>query len=159
MMCKGRLIHKALLILLICSIPLFLISCGEGGDNWDDGGVIPPTQDLKGTYFLSAVTLVYSDGIVITQDDINISAIMSICEGTITQSFFIDETPYELTGIYTVTYTNRTSEGYFNLTESTGNLYFLISGNNLTTYSGIVPFEEGLTYEEWDTWNKVDNSC
>jgi hypothetical protein len=160
---QRRFTHKAFLAILICSMTLFLISCGDSVDSGggSDGGVIPPWQDIRGTYFLDTITLVYSDGIVVTQDDMNISGTMQICAGTIIQSFFIDGIPYELIGTYTVKYTNRTSEGYLDITESIGTyyLYFLISGNNLITYSGILPFEDGITYEEWDTWYKVDNYC
>lgn len=164
---EGIFIHKAFLVILICSATFFLINCGDsvdsggGGGGGSGGGVIPPRQDIRGTYFLDAITLVYSDGIVVTQDDMNISGTMQICSGTIIQSFFVDGMPYELYGAYTVTYTNRTDEGYLDITDSIGTyyLYFLISGNSLITYSGVLPFEDGITYEEWDTWYKVDNYC
>ncbi len=158
MVYKGRFIHKALLAILICSITLFLNNCGGG----DDGGpVIPPMQDLYGTYYLIAFTIVYSDGFTLTQDDVYVDGTMAICEGTITQSFRFGDTYYGITGTYTVTYTNGTSEGYFTITNGTGthDVPFWISGYDITTYSGVVPVGDGVTYEEWDTWEKVDNSC
>ncbi len=35
---------------------------------------------------------------------------------------------------------------------------FSISGNELTTYSGVMDLGGGITFEEWDTWEKTGNS-
>jgi hypothetical protein len=85
---------------------------------------------------------------------------MKIGPETISQSITINKTTVRPSGTYTITYTNGTSEGIMHIKDATGNHdgSFSISGNELTTYSGVMDLGGGITFEEWDTWEKTGNS-
>ena len=85
---------------------------------------------------------------------------MKLGTETMGQSIVINNTTVKASGTYTITYTKETTEGIFHVTDATGNhdVSFTISGNKLTTYSGVVNLGGGITYEEWDTWEKESDS-
>jgi hypothetical protein len=155
---------KRLVLALILGISLY--GCGGGGGDGDGGSpaVTPPNEDLTGTYSLTAFTVKFSDGTIVDQNSSTItswSGTMKIGDTTFTQSFVINDTPIALTGTATITWTSSTT-GIAHVTEQSGlehDVYFSISGNDLTTYSGIIQSgTPGLTFEEWDYWLKVSDT-
>ena len=85
---------------------------------------------------------------------------MKIGSAYFTQSIVVNNTPVAMTGTATITWLTSTS-GIVHVTDQSGthDLSFSISGNYLTTYSGIVQTSTpGLTFEEWDVWLKVSDS-
>lgn len=117
-------------------------------------------SDLVGTYTLSGFTIRYSNGIVVTQNDVSyFSGTMSITNNTITQFIEIEEIDIYASGTYTTSFFNK-NEGILHINDVSGShdVYFTISGNYLNTYSGIINLGNGLMAEEWDYWEKISNS-
>jgi hypothetical protein len=86
---------------------------------------------------------------------------MEFGANTLSQSFVIDNTPISLTGAVTVTWITDGVSGIAHVTDILGthDLPFTISGNTLTTYSGVIPYgSPGLTVEEYDYWIKVSDT-
>jgi hypothetical protein len=111
---------------------------------------------------MTGFTVENSNGITFTEHSpevINWSGTMTIGTTTTTQSIVLNDTPVSVTGAYTVTWKDDTS-GTFHLIDQSGahDVSFTISGNNLTTYSGILDAGGGFTFEEWDYWVKVSDS-
>lgn len=130
----------------------FIQGCGEGA-------VTAPIENITGTYSLEAVTVKYSNGATITEKDISVSGTMKIGTDTLRQSLVINNTPVTVGGHYSITYSRGTNAGILHITESsrTSDISFSISDNILTTYSGVVSLESGLTFEEWDVWEKISD--
>lgn len=118
--------------------------------------VTPPAQDITGTYSLKAFTIKFSNGLTLTEKNVSVSGAMYIGPNTISQSIIVNNNPVTLSGTYSITYTSGTTEGLLHITDSSGthDVSFTISGNDLTTYSGVLPVNSTTTAEEWDTWEK-----
>jgi hypothetical protein len=116
-------------------------------------------QDIRGTYVLDSFIVKYSNGQVITDDDITANGSWIIGDGFMNQNMLVGNIQISMSGTYSLFYTNGTTEGYFRVTDTTGthDIYFWISGNQITTYSGVISLGNGITYEEWDTWTKMNN--
>jgi len=146
---------------------LILISCGGGGGDSTTTTatttvptLTPPTQNIVGTYSLRSFIIKYSDGVTMTEKNFpSFSGTMKFGANTYSQSGALGEASWSNSGTYSITYTQGTSAGIFHITDSSGthDTSFSISGNILTTYTGILPLENGLTYEEWDTWEKTSD--
>jgi len=138
--------------------------CGGGGGGGDTPPVTPPSQSLQGTYSLVGFDLDYSNGTTINENSPVItswSGTMKIGTDTISQSFVINNTPFAATGTATITWTTAGVAGIAHITDQTGthDVAFTISGNNLTTYSGVMDSgTPGITVEEYDHWNKISDS-
>ena len=160
---------KKLFCLLIV---LFLIGCGGSGGGGSSSPapapapvtVTSPSEDLTGTYSLTGFTVSYSNGQTLTEHSSGVtswSGTMKIGSPTFTQSMAINNTPVAMQGTATVTWQNSTN-GIAHVTEQSGTKHdvsFSISGNSLTTYSGVVQSSTpGLTFQEWDYWLKVSDS-
>lgn len=116
--------------------------------------------DLIGTYALRGFTIQYSDDTSFTQDDIPyFSGTMSITSNTLTQFIEINDADIYATGTYTASFFND-HEGVLHVNDgsSSHDVYFSISGNYFTTYSGVMYLGGGITFEEWDYWEKISNT-
>jgi len=121
----------------------------------------PPTQSITGTYSLKAFTVKYSNGVIMTEKDASASGTMKIGASTISQSMTLNGVSAGMSGSYSITYGNGTTAGALNVTNYSGthsHLSFSISGNDLTTYSGVVSLNSTITFEEWDIWEKNSDS-
>jgi len=145
-----------------------MVGCGGGGvGGGSETPVTPPSQSLQGTYSFVGFDLEYSNGttrITINENSPAISSwsgTMEFGTNTLSQSFVIDNTPISLTGTVTVTWITEGVSGIAHVTDILGthDLPFTISGNTLTTYSGVIPYgSPGLTVEEYDYWIKVSDT-
>jgi hypothetical protein len=161
--------YTRLIISIFCSFLgltlLTLISCGGGGGDSTTTTiaptVTPPTQNIVGTYSLRSFIIKYSDGGTVTEKNFpSFSGTMKFGANTYSQSGALgDVSSWSNTGTYSITYTQGTSAGIFHITDSSGtyDVSFSISGNILTTDTGILPSESGLTFEEWITWEKTSD--
>jgi hypothetical protein len=146
-----------------------MASCGGGGGGLggSEPPVTSPSQSLQGTYSFVGFDLEYSNGttrITINENSSVISSwsgTMEFGPNTLSQSFVIDNTPISLTGTVTITWVTEGVSGVAHVTDKLGthDLPFTISGNTLTTYSGVIPYgSPGLTVEEYDYWIKISDS-
>ena len=144
-----------------------MASCGGGGGGSASPAVTAPSKSLHGTYSFVGFDLDYSNGttkVTINENSPVItswSGTMEFGPDTLSQSFVINNTFIELTGTVTITWTTDGVTGIAHVTDKSGthDLPFTISGNNLTTYSGVVQYgSPGLTVSEYDYWTKVSDS-
>jgi len=145
-----------------------IVGCGGGGGSAaSEPSVTPPSRSLQGTYAFVGFDLEYSNGA--TKVTFNESSpVLSSWSGTmefgvntLSQSFVIDNTPISLAGTVTITWITAGVSGIAHVTDASGthDLRFTISGDTLTTYSGVIPYgSPGLTVEEYDYWIKVSDS-
>ena len=156
------------LCLCLLIIGLFTLGCGGGGD--DGGGAVnpsgptvtPPSQNIGGTYTFRSIRGKYSDGTTFTEKDYtSISGVLVIGVYDMEQYMVVNGTVSDTHARYAVTYINGTVEGFFHLTTWTSqrDLSFAISGNYLTTYTGAISAGDGLTVEQWVTWEKTSNEA
>ena len=145
---------------------------GDGGSAANEPSVTPlsvtpPSQSLQGRYAFAGFDLEYSNGttnVTINESSPVIgswSGTMEFGANTLSQSFLIDNTATFLTGTVTITWTTAGVSGIAHVTDNSGthDLPFTISGNTLTTYSGVVPYgSPGLTVQEFDYWVKISDS-
>ncbi len=85
---------------------------------------------------------------------------MEFGTGTLSQSFSINSTPTALTGSVAITWIQEGVAGIAHVADAYGthDLNFTISGNTLTTYSGVIPYgSPNLTVEEYNYWTKVSD--
>jgi hypothetical protein len=153
---------------ILSSLIIFVIglSCGGGGGGTSTS-VTPPEANLEGTYRLTGFDLdVYDSNMVyvgrITQEDFSSwSGSMKLGANTINQTFVLEDYKVPVSGTYTVTYTNSTTEGIFHMVSQIGayDISFTCAGNSLTTYSGVIydPFFDEFV-EEYDHWVKTSDS-
>jgi len=129
--------------------------------------VTPPGQSLQGRYAFVGFDLEYSNGttsVTINESSPALSSwsgTMEFGENTLSQSFLIDNTATSLTGAVTITWTTAGVSGIAHVTDNLGthDLPFTISGDTLTTYSGVIPYgSPGLTVQEYDYWVKISDS-
>ena len=141
-----------------------LVGCGGGGGDGGTPPVTPPSQSLQGTYSLVGFDVDYSNGTTINENSPIItswSGTMKIGTTTWSQSFVINNIPAAVSGTATITWIIPGETGIAHVTDQSGthDVAFTISGNNLTTYSGVIESgTPGLTFEEWDQWTKVSDS-
>jgi len=150
-----------------------IFGCGGGGSSAANEpsvtplSVTPPSQSLQGRYAFVGFDLEYSNGttsVTINESSPVLSSwsgTMEFGANTLSQSFVIDNTATFLTGTVTITWTTAGVSGIAHVTDNSGthDLPFTISGNTLTTYSGVVPYgSPGLTVQEFDYWVKVSDS-
>ena len=145
---------------------------GDGGSAANEPSVTPlsvtpPSQSLQGRYAFVGFDLEYSNGttsVTINESSPVLSSwsgTMEFGANTLSQSFVIDNTATFLTGTVTITWTTAGVSGIAHVTDNSGthDLPFTISGNTLTTYSGVVPYgSPGLTVQEFDYWIKISDS-
>jgi hypothetical protein len=152
------------LFVLGVSAVMVMVSCGGGGGGGSAPPVTPPSQSLQGTYSLVGFDLIYSNGTSIDEHSPVItswSGTMKIGTSTVSQSFVINNTPFAVTGTSTITWITAGATGIAHVTDQSGthDVAFTISGNNLTTYSGIIESgTPGITVEEYDHWIKISDS-
>lgn len=154
------------LLLLAVAAAFTMVGCGSGGG--DGGGIAPPVtppgESLQGTYSLTGFQVNYSNGASFNEHSSIItswSGTMKIGTNTISQTFVLNGTTGGGSGTLTITWTTDNVAGIAHVTDQSGthDVAFTISGNDLTTYSGIVQSgTPGLTVEEWDYWTKVSDS-
>lgn len=147
---------------------LAMAGCGGGGGTAENGPrVTSPSRSLQGTYSFVGFDVNYSNGTTVINVNENSPAIaswsgtMEFGTGTLSQSFSINSTPTALIGTVTVTWITEGVAGIAHVTDAFGthDLNFTISGNTLTTYSGVIPYgTPDVTVEEYDYWIKVSDS-
>lgn len=145
-----------------------MVSCGGDGDGGrSDSSVTAPSQRLQGTYSFVGFDLDYSNGTTVVTINENSPVItswsgtMEFGTNTLYQSFVINNKPISLTGTVTITWTTVGVAAIAHVTDKLGthDLPFTISGNTLTTYSGVIQYgTPGLTVQEYDYWTKVSDS-
>jgi hypothetical protein len=145
-----------------------MAGCGGGGSSaTGEPSVTPPSQSLQGRYAFVGFDLEYSNGttsVTINESSLLLSSwsgTMEFGANTLSQSFVIDNIATFLTGTVTITWTTAGVSGIAHVTDDFGthDLPFSISGNTLTTYSGVIPYgSPGLTVEEYDYWMKISDS-
>jgi hypothetical protein len=149
---------------------LLLAGCGGGGgdntqtyygqeyDYWvkianpAPGVVIPPSSQLSGTYDLTGFDIDYYDSDLVylfseTEADYSPwGGTMLITPSDIGQDWTLHGVQYIMSGSYTVSWAGSYS-GTFHVTDSFGSYDadFSISGNYLTTDSGLLPFQAGVS--------------
>jgi hypothetical protein len=150
---------KTIYFLMLACLFLFLPGCSGGGGDSDT--VTAPTEDVTGTYELRDFIVRYSDGTIFTEADFDsVSGSLLLGDDTFSQSVVIDDADVSDSGNYSITYTNGTSEGIINSTDSSGTLEegsFIISDNTVTIYWGVNSDDSGRTYEEWHIWVKTSD--
>ena len=142
-----------------------LIGCGGGGGGESGGtpAVTSPGESLIGTYSLTGFQVNYSDGSSIHQDSISVtswSGTMKIGSSTFSQSFLINGIPGGATGSAVIDWVTPGVSGVAHVTDLSGthDIEFTVSGNDLTTYSGVVQVTSSLSFEEWDHWTKASDA-
>lgn len=156
-------------LFVIGVVALFAMSgCGGGGGTaGSTPSVTAPGQSLEGTYSFVGFDVNYSNGTTVVNINENSPVItswsgtMEFGTNTLSQSFVINDTPTSLTGTVTITWTTAGVTGIAHVTDILGthDLPFTISGNDLTTYSGVIRYgTPGLTVEEYNYWTKVSDS-
>jgi hypothetical protein len=144
-----------------------MVNCGGGGGGGNAPSVTAPSQSLQGTYSFVGFDVDYSNGAIVATINENSPVItswsgtMEFGTNTISQSFVINNKPISLAGTVTITWTVANVSGIAHVTDKLGthDLPFTISGNNLTTYSGVKQYgTPGLTVEEYDYWTKISDS-
>jgi hypothetical protein len=144
-----------------------MVRCGGGGGGGSAQPVTAPGHRLQGTYSFVGFDVNYSDGTTVTTINENSPAItswsgtMEFGTNTISQFFVINDTAISLTGTVTITWVTSGVTGIAHVTDKSGthDLPFTISGDNLTTYSGVRKYgTSGSTVEEYDYWTKISDS-
>jgi hypothetical protein len=146
-----------------------MAGCGGGGGGAADSAppVTTASQSLLGTYSFVGFDVNYSNGTTVVNINETSPAVtswsgtMEFGADTLSQSFFIDNTPVALAGSVTITWITPNESGIAHVTDKNGthDLSFTISGNNLTTYSGVKKYgSPELTVEEYNYWVKVSDS-
>jgi hypothetical protein len=146
-----------------------MAGCGGGGGGAAENAspVTASTQSLQGTYSFVGFDVNYSNGTTIVNINENSPVItswsgtMEFGTNTFSQSFLINKAPIDLAGTVTITWITAGESGIAHVTDNSGthDLPFTISGNNLTTYSGVIQYgTPGLTVEEYNYWTKVSDS-
>ena len=153
----------------LLTVIMLAVSCGGGGDDGGGGGsnivvptVTPPSQSLVGTYRLNGFKIIYANGVTVTEKNTtSFSGSMEMGINTLTQTFVINgQSIYVPQTGYSITYTKGTSEGILHLTDPSGTKRdgsFAISGNLFHTYTNTGITDTGLTFEEWDYWEKTSD--
>ena len=133
---------------------VFVISGGCGDDSPTDSGGLS-INDLKGTYRLVSFSVTYSDGSMLTPNDVSsYSGQMTIgANGTITQNISIAGASVVISG--TLSIVNDNTLHISNNSGLSYDLWFQLSGSTLTTTVGMGT--AGLNYSETDTWQKVSS--
>jgi hypothetical protein len=149
-----------------------MVGCG-GGDvasgsaSPGTASITAPSRSLQGTYSFVGFDVNYSNGTIVVNVNENSPSItswsgtMEFGTNTLSQSFDINNNPIGLTGTVTITWITEGVAGVAHITDASGthDLSFTISGDNLTTYSGVIPYgSPGLTVEEYNHWKKVSDS-
>ena len=156
-----------LFVLGVVDVFAMSVCGGGGGSAASESSVTPPSQSLHGTYAFVGFDLEYSNGttsVTINESSPVLSSwsgTMEFGPNTLSQSFVIDNTATYLTGTVTITWKTAGVNGIAHVTDNSGthDLPFTISGNTLTTYSGVVPYgSPGLTVQEFDYWVKISDS-
>ena len=152
----------------IGAVVVFLMSgCGGGGVSESTPAVKSPSQSLQGTYAFAGFDVNYSNGTTVVNINENSPSIaswsgtMEFGTDTLSQFFSINNARTSLTGSVTVTWAREGVAGTAHVTDANGthDLEFTISGNNLTTYSGVIPYgTPNVTVEEYNYWTKVSDS-
>jgi hypothetical protein len=144
-----------------------MAGCGGGGGVAESTPPVTASiQSLQGTYSFVGFDVNYSNGTTMVNINETSSVItswsgtMEFGTDTLSQSFLIDNTPTALAGTVTITWITENVTGIAHVTDKFGthDLSFTISGNNLTTYSGVKQYgSPGLTVEEYNYWTKVSD--
>jgi hypothetical protein len=144
-----------------------MAGCGGGGGGEGAPSVTAPSKSIHGTYSFVGFDLDYSNGTTTITIDENSPVItswsgtMEFGPDTLSQSFVINDTSIFLTGTVTITWITDGVSGIAHVTDESGthDLPFTISGSNLTTCSGVIPYgSPGLTVAEYDYWTKVSDA-
>jgi hypothetical protein len=155
-------------LLVIGVLAVFAMAgCGGGDGGGSTPSVTAPSQSLHGTYTFVGFDLNYSNGTTVVNIN-ETSPTITSCSGTmefgantLSQSFIINNEPISLSGTVAITWTTAGVSGIAHVTDMAGthDLPFTISGDTLTTYSGVVQYgTPGITVEEYNYWKKVSDS-
>lgn len=160
--------------LFVIGVVAVFAMAGCGGGDGPSGSASPgtasitaPSRSLQGTYSFVGFDVNYSNGTTVINVNENSSSIISwsgtmeFGTNTLSQSFDINNNPIGLTGTVTITWITEGVAGVAHITDASGthDLSFTISGDNLTTYSGVIPYgSPGLTVEEYNYWKKVSDT-
>jgi hypothetical protein len=155
-------------LFVIGVVALFaMASCGGGEGGGSAPSVTAPSRSLQGTYSFVGFDVNYSNGTTGVNINENSSSItswsgtMEFGTDTLSQSFVINDKPIALSGTVAITWITEGVTGIAHVTDAAGthDLPFTISGDTLTTYSGVVPYgSPGLTVEEYNYWRKISDS-
>ena len=156
---RNGLINNLRYLCLIVAISLGLITIIGTGGGGGGGGVQPLSgltlADLVGTYNISGFTVTYSDGTVITQNDVNsYSGTMTIeSDGNLTQEIYVN-------GFGGTIHAEILSVDNDSMRVSSGGCTYDVgiefSGNVLTTTFPMGTC--GSDYSEVDVWTKTDSN-
>jgi hypothetical protein len=118
----------------------------------------PPCFNQIGAYRLTSFLVVYSNGSIMSDKNTDVSGTMKIGDNSLEQSLTLNGQPIYIKGSYRQKYASD-GGGAASVTDSYGahTLAFWTSNLELTTYSGIIRLNNGVTYEEWDHWSKVSD--
>ena len=152
---RNGFINNLRYFCLLAAITLGLMAIvATGGGGGGGGGDNLTLADLVGTYNLSGFTVTFSDGTVITQDDVNsYSGTMTIeSDGNATQEIYVN-------GYGGIIYAEILSVDNDSIRVSSGgctyDLRIELSGNVLTTTAPMGTC--GNDFSEVDVWTKISS--
>jgi hypothetical protein len=122
--------------------------------------ILPPSSKISGTYILKDFYVLYSNGTVYTNSDFEASGTMEIGSSGMYQAVSVGGNQVAFQGTYQPRYTYQKRDGLFAISDYSGThgVLFWINGDDLNTFSGVVPLGNGITSQEWDYWMKVGES-
>ncbi|MBE9536163.1 MAG: hypothetical protein IMF07_03200 [Proteobacteria bacterium] len=130
---------------------LFIIFGCSGNNNPTSSSSTPPSQDITGTYNLSSASgsYVHKNGVTSFDNKTSITGTLILGETTWDETYVADGTIYtKSNGIYTILYSNGTTEGTigYGYPDGAGSYTFSINGYNLY-----------FTGSPNSTWTKVSD--
>ena len=151
---------------LLLTVAVFLlVGCGGGGGGSSESAAPSPPGDehpvLTGTYVLTGFTVKYSSGLVVNEHSATVksfSGTTKIAPASFTQVVSLNGDTYRANGTLTVEWTSATAGVMHVKDVMVHDVFFTLVGNNMSTYSGVQPYAEGGTFEEWEDWKKVSAS-
>lgn len=140
--------------LLLGMAALLMIGCGGGGGGGSSTPAPITQESLVGKYSLSGFTIVYSNGVTLTESDPRITSFSGNLElgpttGRVT--YTVNGISSTSGGPYTATFTTATSGTMTGPGDS-----FTLNNGNLMIH--IIGSADGLTFEEWDYWQKYSGT-
>lgn len=139
-----------------------LVGCGGGGGGDSTPPPVVNPSVLYGTYALSGFDVKYSNGVFVDETNPVVKSYGGTMrirpDGYVYQSVTLNGSTEVVSGYVNIVW-DTASSGRFLGANNVLLATFTMSGNDLTTYSGVTPLSgTNLTYEEWDYWHKTSNS-